>query len=140
MDRAELLAASRPEALAAAAVAAGAQGHQHPHGAARASVRTLAYEGHEIVVRTTYEIRVDGREFPAAVDVDNTGRVSYHGLATRDFASTVELVQKAIDLFPDDFAPPGPDGSGDPSAPEQPGQPGHHDSSGHAGHAAHGGA
>src|SRR3954453_11873619 len=118
MDRSAFLAAAQPAEVAAtvAANAQDASAHGHQHGPA-VSVRTLDHNGHEIVIRTTYEITVDGQPFAAPVDVDNSGRVHYHGLPTRDFPSTVELVQKAIDLFPDDF------GSSDP-APE-------HDHSGH---------
>lgn len=107
MDRPDLVAAVEPEALRAS-LAANAEllrsaAHGHP-GHAAASVRSVTYKGHEIVIRTTYEITVDGRPFAAHVVVDNSGRVHYHGLPTRDFSSTVSLVKKAIDLFPEDFA------------------------------------
>ena len=73
----------------------------HPHGGGDlTSVRDAEYKGHRIVVRTTYEITVDGRPFVVHLTVDNAGRVHYHGLPTRDFASVVGLVQKAIDVFP----------------------------------------
>jgi hypothetical protein len=71
------------------------------------------YKDHEIVIRTTYEITIDGETFAAHVNVDNNGRVHYHGLPTRDFPSTVDLVKQVIDAFPDDFSgqqpPPAPD-------------------------------
>ncbi len=55
-------------------------------------------------MRTTYEITVDSAPFDVHLTVDNGGRVHYHGLPTRDFASVIGLVEKAIDVFPDDFA------------------------------------
>jgi hypothetical protein len=106
MDRPDLTAAVEPDALRASLAAnadslrQAAHGHQGNRGA---SVRSVTYKGHEIVIRTTYEITVDGDLFDAHVIVDNSGRVHYHGLPTRDFSSTVSLVKKAIDLFPDDF-------------------------------------
>ena len=66
-------------------------------------MRYASYKGHQIAVRTTYEITVDGRPFAIHVTVDNSGRVHYHGLPTRDFPSLIGLVQKAIDMFPADF-------------------------------------
>ena len=106
MDRPDLGAAAQPDALRAA-LAANADrlrtaGHDHP-GSKTASVRSATYKGHEIVIRTTYEITVDGHPFDAHMIVDNSGRVHYHGLPTRDFSSAVSLVKKAIDYFPEDF-------------------------------------
>lgn len=103
---ADLLAASDPdvlrESLAAHAdeLKEAAAGH---HVGPMAAVRTVSHRGHEIVIRTTYEITVDGEPFDAHVTVDNSGRVHYHGLPTRDFESTVDLVKKVVDYFPDDF-------------------------------------
>jgi len=70
------------------------------------SMRYASYKGHQITVRTTYEITVDGRPFAIHVTVDNSGRVHYHGLPTRDFPSLIGLIQKAIDMFPEDFPEP----------------------------------
>lgn len=108
MDPSDLAAAAQPDAikqaLAAKADELHAAHHAHPS-SGLPSVRTVSYKGHEIVIKTTYEITVDGKPFDVAVIVDNDGRVYYHGLPTRDFASTVELVESAIDHFPDDFQP-----------------------------------
>lgn len=114
MDRPDLAAAVEPDALRAS-LAANADrlhgaAHAH-HGSGGASIRSATYKGHEIVIRTTYEITVDGRPFAADVSVDNSGRVFYHGLPTRDFSSTVSLVKKAIDLFPEDFPATDPEQS-----------------------------
>lgn len=78
-------------------------------------------------MRTSYAITVDGRPFNVHVVVDNDGRVFDHGMPTRDFPSVIELVEKAIDQFPDDF--------GAAADPGDPG-PGHAHESGnmHAGH------
>ena len=106
MDYGELAAAAQPEALRAA-LAANAddlrQAAAEHRGGELSSVRTASYRGHEIVIRTTYQITVDGRPFDVHMTVDNGGRVHYHGLPTRDFPSAVDLVKKAIDFFPDDF-------------------------------------
>lgn len=103
---ADLLAASDPDVLRESLAAhadelrkASAAHHVGP----MAAVRTVAHRGHEIVIRTTYEITVDGQPFDAHVTVGNDGRVHYHGLPTRDFESTVDLVKKVVDYFPGDF-------------------------------------
>jgi hypothetical protein len=125
VDRSELAAAVRPEAVAAAVAAQAAPGQGHDHGGhGGSSVRSARYKGREIVVRTTYEITVDGAPFDPVLTVDNGGRVHYHGLPTRDFPSTVELVQKAIDFFPGDFPTDSP-----ADTPEHPGDHQHHDHS-----------
>ncbi len=108
MEYSDLVAASESDALraslAANADALRQAGHAH-HGGGQASVRTASYKGHAILIKTTYEITIDGQPFDAQVTVDNGGRVHYHGLPTRDFGSTVALVKKVIDFFPDEFAP-----------------------------------
>lgn len=117
MDRSDLVAAAQPERIAATVRAAGPGepddgGHGAGHGAGPGvSVRTATHNGHRIVVRTSYEIEVDGEPFTPHVVIDNDGRVHYHGLPTRDFESLVALVAKALDVFPEDF-PAGPPDSG----------------------------
>lgn len=76
---------------------------EHPEHGAAVSVRTAEHRGHAILIRTRYEIEVDGQPFGAHINVDNAGRVQYHGLPTRDFGSLVDLVKRAIDAFPEDF-------------------------------------
>ena len=117
-DYADLKSAVEPDAVRAALAARADElitaAHPH-HGGAMADVREAEYRGHRIEVRTTYAITVDGRPFDIHVVVDNEGRVFYHGLPTRDFASVIDLVTKAIDQFPDDFQPgagPGETGGG----------------------------
>jgi hypothetical protein len=83
-------------------------GHRHGDLGAAVSVRSVDHQGHQIVIRTHYEIEVDGRPFEPEATVDLGGRVHYHGLPTRDFASMVDLVRKAIDTFPADFDSPAP--------------------------------
>lgn len=103
---ADLVAASDPDVLRESLAAHAAELREAAaahHVGPMAAVRAVSHRGHEIVIRTTYEITVDGEPFEAHVTVDNGGRVHYHGLPTRDFESTVDLVKKVVDYFPDDF-------------------------------------
>jgi hypothetical protein len=127
MDRTELASAAQPDAVrdALATHAEEVSRAGHAHGSGMSSLRRATYRGHEINVRTTYEITVDGRDFTAHITVDNSGRVHYHGLPTRDFSSVIGLVQRAIDMFPEDFQA----GQGEASSP----QGGHHEEHGHGG-------
>ena len=77
-----------------------AQKHQHQ---SSESVRTADYRGHHIVVRTHYEIQVDGRVIMGHMGVSNDGQVHYHPVPNLSFASAVDLVKQLIDIFPDDF-------------------------------------
>lgn len=81
-------------------VGAGHAGHEM---GGHESVREVDYNGHRIIIRTSYEIKVDGRPITGHVYVDNTGKVSTHALPAYSFTSTVDLVKKLIDMFPDNF-------------------------------------
>ena len=67
------------------------------------SVRESTYNGHRVVVRTRYEIEVDGKKIMGHVGVTNDGQVHYHPVPNVSFASAVEMVEKLIDIFPEDF-------------------------------------
>lgn len=69
-----------------------------------ANVREAEYDGHHIVVRTSYEIEVDGRMVMGHLGVTNDGKVHYHPIPNFAFASAIDMVKKLIDIFPDDFA------------------------------------
>ncbi|WP_433782585.1 hypothetical protein ACQPX6_22265 [Actinomycetospora sp. CA-101289] len=62
-------------------------------------IRTANHRGHEIIVRTSYEIEVDGSPFDVALIVGDDGHVHYHGLPTQNFSSAIDLVRAAIDVF-----------------------------------------
>lgn len=73
------------------------------HGGPLVSIREVEYNGHKIVIRTTYEIKVNGKLLSGHVFVDNSGRVYSHAMPTYSFPSTVDLVKNLIDTFPDSF-------------------------------------
>lgn len=128
------------QAIAENAAATDNSDHGH-HGGDQAqtvSIRVAEHRGHHITIRAVYEIEVDGHPFNPQVVVDNAGRVHYHGLPTRDFASLVDLVKRAIDTFPEDF-PEEPDPPTEHRRDDDPPTPSaHHTHGGHPG-AAHGG-
>lgn len=72
------------------------------HGA-KDSVREADYKGHHIVVRTTYQVTIDGQPFHGALGVTNGGEVHYHGMPNVGFASAIDLVKAVINTFPDEF-------------------------------------
>ena len=80
-------------------VVAGHAGHEGPF----ESVREVEYKGHKIIIRTQYEIKVDGKPLGGHIYVDNSGRVSSHAMPTYSFVSTVDLIKKLIDAFPVNF-------------------------------------
>ncbi len=73
------------------------------HGHGEASVREDEYKGHHIVVKTTYEVTVDGNPFHASLGVSMGGNVQYHGIPNVGFASAIELMRSVIDQFADEF-------------------------------------
>lgn len=67
------------------------------------TVREDEYRGHRIVIRTSYQIEVDGRQLTGHLGVTNDGRVRYHAVPNLSFPSAVAMVRRLIDAFPDDF-------------------------------------
>ena len=61
------------------------------------------YKGHHIVIRTRYDITVDGQAVTGHMMLTNMGQVQYHGLPNYSFDSAVGLVRALIDNFPEDF-------------------------------------
>jgi len=107
MDTRSLQGASHPEALARY-IAELPSEHEHGGGENIETVREDDYEGRHIVIRTTYHIEVNGKPFQGQLALDNEGRVHCHALPNYQFASAVEMVQRLIDIFPEDFpAQPG---------------------------------
>ena len=66
-------------------------------------IREDDYKGHHIVVRTRYDITVDGQAVTGHMMLTNAGQVQYHGLPNYSFDSAVGLVRALIDNFPEDF-------------------------------------
>ena len=73
----------------------------HQHGGE--SVRTADYKGHHIIVRTTYDITVDGKPVTGHIALTNDGRLHYHPVPNASFDSAIDLVKNLIDVFPEDF-------------------------------------
>lgn len=67
--------------------------------------READYKGHHIVVRTKYEVEVDGKPLMGHMGVTDTGTVHYHPVPNLSFASALDMVRKIIDVFPDEFGP-----------------------------------
>ena len=66
-------------------------------------VREAEYNGHKIVVKTTYRIEVDGTPVTGHMGVSNDGQVHYHAVPNMSFASAIDLVKMLIDTYPADF-------------------------------------
>jgi hypothetical protein len=84
-------------------VVASHAGHMGHEGGALESVREVEYNGHKIVIRTSYEIKVDGKSLSGHMFVGNSGRVYSHAMPAYSFPSTVDLVKNLIDTFPASF-------------------------------------
>jgi hypothetical protein len=111
-----------------------AGGHSHGaaggHGHPMESVRTATHLGHEIVIKTCYEITVDGKPLATPLSVGNDGTLHTHALPEYGFSSAVDLVKTIVEIFPDEFPDVEP-GHGHHDPESSSGQQGH----GHGGHA-----
>ena len=76
----------------------GVAGHDHSP-----SIRHDHYKGHHIVVKTTYDVTIDGKKFTPPLDVSNAGTVQYHGMPNVGFPSALDLLKCIIDQFPEEF-------------------------------------
>ena len=68
------------------------------------SVREAQYQGHHIVIRTTYSVEVDGVRLMGHMGVSNDGSFHYHPIPNMRFDSAIDLVKQIIYVFPDDFS------------------------------------
>ena len=94
----------------------GLAAHGHGHGGPMETVRESTYRGHRITVRTSYSITIDDMPVQGHLGVSNDGQVHYHAIPNLGFSSAIELAEKLIDVFPDDFEDP-PDGYEEPHEP-----------------------
>ena len=84
--------------------AARARKAQQMHHGESEVTREADYKGHHIVVRTKYEVEIDGKPLMGHMGVNDSGSVHYHPIPNMSFASALDMVRKIIDVFPDDFA------------------------------------
>ena len=96
-----------PESIAAyvKSNAANAKRAQEMHHGESLVTRETDYKGHHIVVRTKYEVEVDGKPLMGHLGVSDAGAVHYHPVPNMSFASALDMVKKIIDVFPDEFGP-----------------------------------
>ncbi|MEO0455289.1 MAG: hypothetical protein AAF152_01735 [Cyanobacteria bacterium P01_A01_bin.114] len=69
-------------------------GHGHSN---NMSVRRAEHKGKEIVIKTYYEITIDGKLFENHLMVDDRGRVHCHGLPNYAYPSMIDLIKRLID-------------------------------------------
>ncbi|KJE22306.1 hypothetical protein FF36_03375 [Frankia torreyi] len=96
----------------------------HDHAGPARSVREDDFDGHHVVITTTYEITVDGQPLNVHIGLSNDGSAHCHGLPAYQLPSLVDLVRVLIRTFPDEFSPHPTPGDG-------------HDGDGHDGQHSH---
>lgn len=111
MDIKKISASAAPSELGEYLSREAAKTPHHAHGAGDhgvESVREQVHNGRRIVIRTRYEIEVDGKPLAAPIGVDDQGEVHCHSLPNYQTLSAVDMVKALIDNFPDDFPEPAP--------------------------------
>lgn len=99
----EALRQTKPEMASRALYRARKQLKVHPHTKPIETVRTAQYRDHDIVITTTYDIRIDGQRVAGHLELGNDGRLRYHGLPNYGWSSAVDMCKQLIDSFPADF-------------------------------------
>jgi hypothetical protein len=74
--------------------------HAHTEGPVTSS-RTIHAGGHEIEVRTTYEVRLDADAIDMNIMVDSDGRLWTHLCPYVTFATAPELVEYVLEHAPE---------------------------------------
>lgn len=78
--------------------------HDREHDGTISSIRKANYKGHDIHVRTTYEIKIDGDFYRGHLHVDDEGHVHGHSIPYMTYGSTIDFVKCLIDLYPDTYS------------------------------------
>lgn len=99
---AELTAAAEPDRFGGYLAELPKPHMHHGHGPVK-SVRETEYEGHRIVVTTTYEVTVDGKPLNAQLAVEDDGTLSCHGLPNYQFTSALDTIRALIANYPGQF-------------------------------------
>ena len=68
------------------------------------STRAGQYKGHTIQIQTTYEIKIDGKEYNGHIRVNDEGHVHSHSIPYMNYGSTMDFVKCLIDLHPDTYS------------------------------------
>ena len=67
------------------------------------SVRRFKYQGRNVVINTTYEIKIDNQPYMGHAGVDSMGRIHCHAIPYDTYASAVDFVKQLIGLYPESF-------------------------------------
>ena len=67
------------------------------------SIRTAEHNGHQILIKTTYEIEIDGVPFEGHASVDAEGRIHCHAIPYETYSSAVGFTKNLLDLYPESF-------------------------------------
>ena len=114
----ELAAAADPTTLGNYLAELPEQPHHH---GPLTTIRQDEFQGHRIVIKTVYEVTVDGVPLAVPLTVSKDGQVSCHALPTYEFLSAMDTIRSLIENFPDDFP-----GDGRPGDGGNGGHPDHH--------------
>jgi hypothetical protein len=75
---------------------------RHAHAAGPVtSTRTIQAAGRDVVVRTTYEVFMDGEALSLSMMVDSDGRLWSHLCPYATFATATELVEYVLERVPE---------------------------------------
>lgn len=99
----EALRQTKPDMAGRALYRARKQLKVHAHNKPIETLRTAQHRDHDIVIKTTYDIRIDGQRVAGHLELGNDGRLHYHGLPNYGWNSAVDMCKQLIDSFPADF-------------------------------------
>ena len=83
---------------------AGHGGHGGDHDGGFTSTRTTHHDGHEIEIKTTYHIKIDGKPYRGHLSVNDDGHLHCHAIPYETYGSALDFVRNLIDIYPDTFA------------------------------------
>ena len=70
------------------------------------STRVFTHRGHEVSIKTTYEITIDSKPYAGHVSVDEEGYIRCHSIPYETYPSAVDFVKQLIEQYPRSFPAP----------------------------------
>ena len=83
-----------------------AEGGDSHGGHGLVSKRVFTHRGHEVSIKTTYEITIDDKPYAGHVSVDEEGHIRCHSIPYETYPSAVDFVKQLIDQYPRSFPAP----------------------------------
>ena len=71
----------------------------HAHGPTE-NIRTADYRGHDLEIRTTYQVFIDGAQIAVPFHVGDDGQVTCHAVPNYSSPTALDVARRIVDAYP----------------------------------------